>query len=1047
MNRRTVRILGWLTAYALAAAASIALDRGIGPSSWCLPTVIGIGLLLRNGNRWWPAILAIELVASGLEYGGGPVLTLAIAASITGEELFGAWLVRRHPIPLESAEDVLGLAVLSTLVATLGASLVSVIGLPLGLAADPLAFWLAWWAGDLTALVTVLPLVLFAVYEDRDIPRFPRITGRALEAWAIVAASVAVVLLAVATAMFYPDYRGGFRFFWVLPALWAAVRFGRRLTAVSVTVTGLVAFVAPTIGDVQFDAIDRISVQGTLVAISLIGLAVAATLSGRRRAVEDLEHTLAALDASERRYTAVFEHSQAIQLLIDPETGAIVDANHAAARFYGWPREELRTMDVAALTAGNQSPAGPARPDPGDAEVHAVHRLANGETRDVALHVGSVVIGGRSVDHWLLYDISARIAAQAEVARLASVVESAAEAIVTTDLEGRITGWNAAATALYGYERAAVCGRDIADVLGPVALPFSELADLIQRRRSVRLSAVVRHATSGNELPVDLSIGPIIDGGTVVGMSRIAHDIRDRLREEERLRRRQALLADAAAIGRIGSWELDPETGETTWADELYRIAGIEPETAVGPDTLAELAHPDDRPAVEAALARREQRSPAIAFRLIGHDGIERAVVAAWSHVPGIRDGGREVGVLRDVTEEHQLEEQLRQSQRLESIGLLAGGIAHDFNNLLTAIGGFAELARAALAEGEPPDAELGQILAAVDRAGTLTAQLLAFGRRAIVKPRPVDLGEAVTGLVPILRRVLGERITILTELSEGVVGVIDPGQLDQVLVNLAVNARDAMPEGGRLRIAVGRADGIGTQAARAGGGAAGRAADQAAARDATAWIEVEDDGSGIPPDVVDRIFLPFFTTKQRGHGTGLGLSTVQGIVAQAGGSVQVQSRVGDGTTFRIELPAALGAQPVPPSPAPRSVASSGGGLVLLVEDEALVRRVGERVLERAGFTVMTAGNVPDALALAERECPDILVTDVVLPGVGNGIELAETLRARWPNLPVVITTGYTEQEPPSWATLLTKPFDLDALASVVRGLVQEAREATGAHG
>ena len=336
------------------------------------------------------------------------------------------------------------------------------------------------------------------------------------------------------------------------------------------------------------------------------------------------------------------------------------------------------------------------------------------------------------------------------------------------------------------------------------------------------------------------------------------------------------------------------------------------------------------------------------------------------------------MGVLRDVTEERALEEQLRQAQRLESIGLLAGGVAHDFNNLLTAIAGFADLARVSAEEGDSPAPDLEQVQAAVERGRSLTSQLLTFGRRALVRPRPVDLGDAVRAPSPRCSVACSARTSRSSpSWKPDAVAVIDPGQLDQVLVNLAVNARDAMRDGGTLRIAVSRP---GTGARCAPGDAPGRA--RRSARAGPVVLEVEDDGEGIRPELLGQIFLPFFTTKERGHGTGLGLATVQGIVAQAGGRVRSPRGSGEGTTFRVELPAvARGPRAAKPKVQRRAAAATGDGLVLLVEDEELVRRVGERVLERAGFRVVSAANVPDAMAIADRGRPDILVTDIVLPG------------------------------------------------------------------
>jgi nitrogen-specific signal transduction histidine kinase/ActR/RegA family two-component response regulator len=398
-------------------------------------------------------------------------------------------------------------------------------------------------------------------------------------------------------------------------------------------------------------------------------------------------------------------------------------------------------------------------------------------------------------------------------------------------------------------------------------------------------------------------------------------------------------------------------------------------------------------------------------------------VVATWRLVTGSGgEGGRIVGVLRDVTEERAMEEQLRQAQRLETIGMLAGGVAHDFNNLLTAIAGFADLARVSAEDGDSPDADLRQVQAAVERGRALTSQLLAFGRRTVPRPRPVDVGAAMNALVPMLRRLLGEDITILLELEPDVVAIVDPGQLDQVVVNLAVNGRDAMPGGGRLRIAAGHAG-----------------SEEPGAGPVTVWLEVEDDGHGMAPELLDRIFVPFFTTKEHGRGTGLGLATVQSIVTGAGGRVDVSSRVGMGTVFRVELPGIAGTR-TRDAEVRRPARATGDGLVLLVEDEGLVRQVATRILERAGFRVLSAANAPDALEIAGRQRPEILVSDIRLPGIGDGISLAEALHERWPDLPVLLMTGYTERVPPAWAALLAKPYEADDLIGEVRRLLDEAR-------
>ena len=1027
MIRTLPRLLPWTVAYALALAIAVVLKHDTWSAAWCLGTAVGVGLLARNGYRWWPLVLALELAASLLGGSSGPVQALVMAGSTTVEALTGAWLVRRFELRFERPEDALVLGLIAGVSATIGATLVAGLEAALLRAPDPAGLWVAWWMGGATALATVLPLVLVADAGDPAADAPGGLHGRRVEILMILAAALGMVVLALGLIVASPDHRGSFRFFWVLPVLWAAIRFERRVTSITVLVMAVGAFAVLAGESSSFDPLDVISVQGSLVTVSLVGLAVVSTLAGRRHAIAKVERTLRELEHSEHRYATLFAASPLIQFLVDPVTMRFVDANAAASEFYGWSSEEMRTLRVVDLGTARPQVLAETLVD-GQAvglHVQTEHRLASGERRHVDVQTGAVTIGGRTLHHSVVRDITAELRARSEINRLAAVVESSAEAIVTTDLAGRITDWNPAAAQLYGHPRPEVIGRHVDDVLGPVEMTPRELAGIALDGRSARFGQVVRRTAGGDTIPVDLTISPIVDGDEVVGLSRISHDLRPVLEERERLERSEALLADAAEIGAMGSWELDRTTGVATWSFELYRLAGLDPSIPVTAETLVELAHPDDRERLASAMRDHDETSEPISFRLIGPDGRERSVVARWRRVPGSSgSAGRDVGIVRDVTEERALEEQLRQAQRLESIGLLAGGVAHDFNNLLTAIAGFADLARMSVDEGGSPEADLAEVQAAVDRARALTSQLLTFGRRAINRPQPVDLGSSAEALVPLLRRLLGERITIIAELEPGAVAVIDPGQLDQVLINLAVNARDAMPAGGRLRIGVGRVQ--------------PRPGDT---RPAQAWIEVEDDGEGIPPAQLDQIFLPFFTTKGRGQGTGLGLSTVQGIVGQAGGTVEVTSRIGEGTMFRVELPAVGAVEPPQPARA-RPERQTGDGLVLLVEDEDLVRRVAERVLVRAGFRVLAAVNQPDALAIADRERPDILVTDIVLPGIGDGISLAEKLRARWPDLPVLIVTGYTERTPPEWAALLTKPYEVDEFISLVHRLLDEARGA-----
>jgi two-component system cell cycle sensor histidine kinase/response regulator CckA len=380
---------------------------------------------------------------------------------------------------------------------------------------------------------------------------------------------------------------------------------------------------------------------------------------------------------------------------------------------------------------------------------------------------------------------------------------------------------------------------------------------------------------------------------------------------------------------------------------------------------------------------------------------------------------------------------------RLQAVGALAGGIAHDFNNLLTAIAGSAEsaLSRAPAGDAAP---EMRQVMESAGRGAALVRQLLAFARQQALRPRVVDLNEAVAAMGELLHRLLGSGVRLALTLDEPSRRVrIDPTQLDQVIMNLALNARDAMPEGGAMRIGTGHAVVLRPEPLGAEILPPGR----------YAMLEVADSGAGIPEEVLPRIFDPFFTTRRDQGGTGLGLSTVHGIVRQSGGFIAVDSKPGQGTRFRIWLPRHEGPadSPVPvamvaapafaQAPAAVPPVTHAGGRVLLVEDEVPLLRLAERALRRAGFDVLTAGCAEEAMELVQgRARPLAMVSDVVMPGI-DGLELATTLRRRWPDLPVLLVSGYAEAAlgrdlAAERIRLLAKPYSLGALVAELKAIL-----------
>jgi nitrogen-specific signal transduction histidine kinase/CheY-like chemotaxis protein len=380
------------------------------------------------------------------------------------------------------------------------------------------------------------------------------------------------------------------------------------------------------------------------------------------------------------------------------------------------------------------------------------------------------------------------------------------------------------------------------------------------------------------------------------------------------------------------------------------------------------------------------------------------------------------------------LEDQLRQAQKLDAIGKLAGGVAHDFNNLLTAIIGYAEAARDRLPERDENRRDIDGVLQASQRAGALVRQLLAFSRRQVLSPQVLDLGLVVESVAPMLRRLLGERVQLVTRVANGPHHVrIDQVQMEQVLLNLVLNARDAMPAGGTVTIETGTPTaGQGTASSNAASGAPSEVA-----------LSVHDDGVGMNAEVRARAFEPFYTTKDPTKGTGLGLSTVYGIVEQSGGTLRLDSTPGRGCTVHILLPRATSA-PIEHAPVVLSRPEPSLATVLVVEDETMVRNLVVRLLRRAGLQVLDAANGPQALSVAaqHRGRIDLLVTDMMMPGM-TGTELAQRLLKTRQHLPILIMSGHA-QENDAWdpadgapRAFLQKPFVAEQLLDAVWGLLQ----------
>ncbi|MBI4871903.1 MAG: PAS domain-containing protein [Candidatus Riflebacteria bacterium] len=560
-----------------------------------------------------------------------------------------------------------------------------------------------------------------------------------------------------------------------------------------------------------------------------------------------------------------------------------------------------------------------------------------------------------------------------------------------------------------------------------------------------------RLTRDGRVLEVDIALA---DLGPELGWVEVITDLSSRVELGLRLEAAESRLARLLTFSPTVLYNLELRDGQAVpiWvSDNLERLTGYRPRDCLRAGWWEERVHPEDR---ERAVANtmellstgrmtyeyrfrlsngeyRVMRDEMVLLR--GADGVPAEVIGAWMDVTETR---------RADEQRRHLEAQLAAAQRMESIGRLASGVAHDFNNMLTVILTHAGFLQDDLPEGAPLREDARQISDAGQRAAALTQQLLAFSRKQTLCPRVMDLNESVRSMESMVRRLIGEDIELMTRLADkpGLVEA-DPSRMEQVLLNLVVNARDAMPDGGNLLIETGRYEAV----------CGPEPCPEGTTPGPHLRLSVTDTGVGMNDDVKSHVFEPFFTTKPPGKGTGLGLATVYGIVAQSRGHLTIESEVGQGTTFHVWLPAS--ARPLVAEQAPGvGISTCGRGeTILLVEDEDTVRRLLRRVLERDGYRVLEASNGGEALLLAEQSVDriDLLLTDVIMPGM-SGPVLARRLVQVLTGLKVVYTSGYTNDalehhglSGPS-ITLIQKPFETPGLLATVREVL-DGRRSSGA--
>ena len=628
-------------------------------------------------------------------------------------------------------------------------------------------------------------------------------------------------------------------------------------------------------------------------------------------------------------------------------------------------------------------------------------------------------------------------ALEASESRKDAILKTALDCVITIDHEGHVIDFNPAAEHTFGYAREAVVGKKMADLIVPPSLrPDHErgfarylttgCSSLLGKR--IEITAM---CADGSEIPVELTITAIGDLPHPT-FTAFVRDLTERRLAEAELRQSEERYRDLVENAHDIIYSHDLKGNYTSVNRAGEQSIGYTHEECLSLN-IADTIAPEHVSKAREMMAKKIAGEKVTAYEvdILAKDGKRVSVEVNTKLIlqDGVPVGVQ--GIARDVTERKHLEDQLRQSQKLEGIGQLAGGIAHDFNNLLTAINGYSSLALQRI-EGNPSvKTYLEEIKKGGERAANLTRQLLAFGRKQILQPVPLNLNDTVTDMNKMLQRLIGEDIQLSAKLATDLKRVkADPGQIEQVLVNLIVNARDAMPHGGKLTIETVNAELDREYASTHVGVDAG----------SYVVLAVSDTGAGMDEQVRRRIFEPFFTTKEKGKGTGLGLSTVYGIVKQSGGNISVYSEPNHGTTFKVYLPALATAPKSSEARAVKSPIPGGSETVLLVEDEAVVRGLACQILEDAGYRVLVAKQGEDAIRLCIEHAQEIhlLLTDVVMPGAG-GQEVADRLGSLRPGIKVLFMSGYTDEAIVHHGVLdsnvkfIQKPFSPAALARKVR--------------
>jgi two-component system cell cycle sensor histidine kinase/response regulator CckA len=752
------------------------------------------------------------------------------------------------------------------------------------------------------------------------------------------------------------------------------------------------------------------------------------------------------------QYRALLEAAPDAMVIVN-QAGEIVLLNLQAEKQFGYHRNELLGQRVGniipegfaeRLIADGLRSAADALAQQIGTGIELTGRRKNGSEFPIEIMLSPFEDSQGILVTAAIRDISVRKEAEKHLAqmegRYRGLLEAAPDAMVVVNQGGEIVLLNLQAERQFGYRRDELVGQKVKNIIPEgfaerlIADGTRSAAEALAQQMGTGIELLGRRKDR-SEFPIEIMLSPL-DGVDGILVTAAIRDITERKRREYDLSR----LAAVVKSSHDAIISLTPGGIVLTWNHGAERIFGYSAEEATGRSIL--FLSPQGHPVEDLTFMERVERADTVEpFETVRvkKDGTHIHVALTFSSIKN--SDGHVVGVssvARDVTESKNLEEMLRQAQKMEAVGQLAGGVAHDFNNLLGVILGYTGLMLNNLRPDDPHYKGIEEIQKAGDRAALLTRQLLAFSRKQVLQPKVLDLNTVVAGTEKLLQRLIGEHIELLV-IPNPALGRVkaDAGQLEQIIMNLVVNARDAMPSGGKLTI----------ETLNVETGDVYADARPAAPSGPYVMLSVADTGCGMDAKTRDRIFEPFFTTKEFGKGTGLGLSTVYGIVKQSGGSISVYSEVGIGTTFKIYLPCVSAVHDTASLGDKLEKVAGGSHTILVVEDEAALLHVTQQSLEAVGYVILAAQSPAEAIRISENHPGPIhlMVTDVIMPGM-NGAQLATQLSAPRPEMKVLYVSGYTDDTIVRQGVLeqglsfLQKPFSPKTLARKVGEVLVAAR-------